>query len=1780
MKIFILIKKIVLLCIIISLSSYVIKAQTSVVNYVFTSDSTNKSFTPITIDGATILGASLTPELFDNKVLDGDTAYSLPGWDAGELITPIPLGFDFGYDNIIVKAISINTLGKIYFHKEIGEVELQGQYDYIIYPARTMNKVKNIVGDEAKKTVIAYKATENMGVKTMNILVKNLLVNAFEEDSWSGASTNDTISYQVEISSDNSIRFTYFDFKPSVREGEADIDYYNPTFNVGLKGVDKFLYLDGNWNKPVVSSYGNLELSDSKFPAENLTYTFTTPPECVTPAVSNLDVSITSFGDKASFTIHEETIISDYLLLAVCAKNITTPVLTDGTAFVEYDDYFLDIDKAVKIIKHQYPGEYGTEKVNILNLKGASDYKLLVYAMNTKCMNAPKYAIAQEIDFSTVCIEPTMEFVSAELDSIELNIGTANADDSVVVFIKEYGQDSLEVYRGKALNKVAIKNLTPLTNYTLLAKSYIVKGGEYVYSANFTTLDATTLGKAPFVYNFHELQSAGGGLPFGFIGARNGYGGPTCSFTTGNPEGHYEYQKQTHIAIKASSNAPAEVLYLELPAFYIDEVIANYIMGLDLVITKGYDGIPYELPDGAILDIQMVEYDKTDFATIMSITNTNFTATDNYQHIEEELLKSSIAKYVGKKVRLRLLIDIANPAGQYGGFEDFSVYVSSIGMTKKEITPPKVSISSYSFVSKVITAAQPMQLADATILGADILSNEFNQKVLVGAGGVSFNGFGSEKFTPIPLNFEFPYANILANSFLVRTNGDIYLMNDTGDEVELKMVTNILHGALSTEVFAIRDNAAKNTVIAYKEHGEPGSEVLSILFKNIISNIENGSGANATKVYDTISYQIDLSADGSITYTYFDMKLYAPDKTRVQTAFIIGLNAIPERRKLDNTNSTWTDPDFGAGNMFFSEDKTPTYGLTYKFSLPEKCETPEKSNFNIELTAYIDYAEAKMDTVTPHTGDEILIALTKANVSTPVLEKNKIYGAHKTFLDEAEEVMVIINPYVMIGNDPTIRGLTDLDTCAAYKLLIYSYNSKCLDGPIYAEAQEIVFSTLPVIPIIKVTEDNDSNFATVNLVAHSEEKDSVVLYIKPYASEEQTKMIYNGKSVENFKIEDLEKFTSYHLTAYSYDAYGIAIPYEEYITTLGTIPFDYDFDKLGFNLGSLPAGFASTGSDDGSTAWNLVKADKESEQEILRKAHFKATTSGYNGIPVSLTFPDVYMKEQGAYKLVLDIAMLYNNFVPHDSLNYTNLQIEISEAGLNDYEIFSTGVPALSLEDSSYQNLDIYFDETQLAQYANKKISIRLVFEADLSAGVEPIEVYLSDVKLVEYTKCEEIVGLNTTEITYRAAKLNWTAGASNVELRYKKENDAEYIYKDIVGSSFLLENLDGNTIYHWSLRAKCTETFMSEWAEDLPFTTQEIPECPTPLNLAANSITDNSAVLAWEGSQTKFNIMIFNSTGVCTDTIKEVAAKTYQLENLTPETSYGFKVQGIYDAYLCSEYSTLFEFTVLAEPTAPTNLTVENVTELSAKLTWNGDYESVNIVLENVTLSTIDTIAKGWNYSFYQFDDLTSNTTYKARVQGIEEDGTLSDYSENVDFVTLEGEVEECEVPTALSATDITVNSAKLLWEGNQAKFNVILLDGAGVPTDTIVNLTEKTYTWTNLVPNTKYGFKVQGICEGDILSEYSDIEYFTTLKSVSNENALFGEIEVYYALGNINILNKAQLEITKVEIIDINGRKLIEERSNTNGDIVIPCTADNQILLIRVCSNGSNKVFKVLAN
>ena len=223
-------------------------------------------------------------------------------------------------------------------------------------------------------------------------------------------------------------------------------------------------------------------------------------------------------------------------------------------------------------------------------------------------------------------------------------------------------------------------------------------------------------------------------------------------------------------------------------------------------------------------------------------------------------------------------------------------------------------------------------------------------------------------------------------------------------------------------------------------------------------------------------------------------------------------------------------------------------------------------------------------------------------------------------------------------------------------------------------------------------------------------------------------------------------------------------------------------------------------------------------------------------------------------------------------------------------------------------------------------------------------------VKIVEVTTlgelCKEVTDIKATPAKY-SVKIEWTGEASayNVRYRAKSETPAEWTKEQVTTTSIDIDGLENNTTYEYAIQAQCSksESDTSAYTPVATFTTL-VETCQTPANVAVTP-SYNKATVTFESEADKFEVAYRKASDDAWTSSVEASVSadnkhSVDIEGLVAETAYKVRVRAICAEGDSSRWTASADFTTQSEPecVTPTDLTVSDITDNSATLSWKAD--------------------------------------------------------------------------------------------------------------------------------------------------------------------------------------------------------------------------------------------------
>ena len=272
------------------------------------------------------------------------------------------------------------------------------------------------------------------------------------------------------------------------------------------------------------------------------------------------------------------------------------------------------------------------------------------------------------------------------------------------------------------------------------------------------------------------------------------------------------------------------------------------------------------------------------------------------------------------------------------------------------------------------------------------------------------------------------------------------------------------------------------------------------------------------------------------------------------------------------------------------------------------------------------------------------------------------------------------------------------------------------------------------------------------------------------------------------------------------------------------------------------------------------------------------------------------------------------------------------------------------------------------------------------------------------------------------------------------------------------------------------TSTYMDN------FFVREASTCAKPTGLTVSDVTAHGATLNWVSDASAWQIMLNDDE----ENLIDVTEKPYTLTGLTAEKTYSVKVRtncgGTY-----SEWTNPVSFTTDIACTAPTGITLSNITGHGVTVTWD-EVEGAMYQYVMVKNEYYDPDDINWSYPAevhtLTWDNLEPETEYVFCLRkdcSSAEDGFSDIVTRN--FTTTIA----CPAPT-VTVSNITTTTAVVSCTNTEADlFNVMLGE------ELVGENVAMPYTLTDLDPSTSYTVKVQAICGDEEVSEWSSCTFMT---------------------------------------------------------------------------------------
>ena len=371
---------------------------------------------------------------------------------------------------------------------------------------------------------------------------------------------------------------------------------------------------------------------------------------------------------------------------------------------------------------------------------------------------------------------------------------------------------------------------------------------------------------------------------------------------------------------------------------------------------------------------------------------------------------------------------------------------------------------------------------------------------------------------------------------------------------------------------------------------------------------------------------------------------------------------------------------------------------------------------------------------------------------------------------------------------------------------------------------------------------------------------------------------------------------------------------------------------------------------------------------------------------------------------------------------------------------------------------------------------------------------HIDDITVTAKPSCNKPTGVAVTadSETAEGATITWDANGMSAWKLQVSEGDAASWGEEIAvaTNSKVLTGLKANTLYYVRVKADCGGGSVSEWSDNVSFTTlcgTISVNATSPWNMNFEGLDNHIVPDCWDNSAS------------------------------TTTSSWG-------EGYIWGTYQRLGN-TMLAMDNSVLNggTALMNTPEIAIPNDGNDyelafDYSNMALVGNNLCVKISANggafVEKGVYYpsgSVSSYSGAFSNAiinladysgqTIKVQFFANPTSGTSSEGGAMfVDNVSVH-KVSSCIVPTALAAGNLTANSAQITWTAGSSETAWRLqyrADGGDWSSEIAVNTAQ--YTISSLSANTEYFVRVKAYCDAEDQSNWSDVLSFTTLCSAAS--------------------------------------------------------------------------------
>jgi hypothetical protein len=360
------------------------------------------------------------------------------------------------------------------------------------------------------------------------------------------------------------------------------------------------------------------------------------------------------------------------------------------------------------------------------------------------------------------------------------------------------------------------------------------------------------------------------------------------------------------------------------------------------------------------------------------------------------------------------------------------------------------------------------------------------------------------------------------------------------------------------------------------------------------------------------------------------------------------------------------------------------------------------------------------------------------------------------------------------------------------------------------------------------------------------------------------------------------------------------------------------------------------------------------------------------------------------------------------------------------------------------------------------------------------------------------------SDITTSSAVASWTTvrPVDSFKVSITTNNGISYLEVGTVREPRItLRGLAPGKFYAIRVQSFCPNFKESQLSVTASFNSQPgPPRCPAPADLFAFAIRATTVKVGWSTiiSAEYYEMEVSPDSGKSWRNLSSITSPPMEIFDLIENVNYWFRVRAFCGEW--STYSDTLRFVPVSDeaPCAPPIITVANVTDTSARISWAPVTESYELQFKRAGRQPWRSMAMTAP-SPLRLDTLKPNTTYWLRIRNVCSATRQSVFSDSVRIQTSSGPPIAC--PRPVLETGAVTSRTITLTADTAVKFPLeVSYRAVDVGTWTVIPFfTRRNFLLTDLTPDKQYLIRARQKCDTNSFSTFSDTLTANTLAAIN---------------------------------------------------------------------------------